>query len=298
MNNFLNGTVILCGYFILFLCGVLGFAVWQIKRRREKRPLEFKLLRGPGETLRRRMNKFDENFFFQVAAAALAPICTGLITLSLLQWLAPQIRLSFGIAAMAVVFLVTLVASAQWTIRRFMRDRNDRLGYLGERAVGETLVPLIASGYRVYHDLPAGTGPTQFNIDHVAVGPNGIFAIETKSRRKRPARPGHEAHKVIYDGKMLIWPWAEETTCLEQASSRARWLGEWLQQLTGIEPAVQPVLVLPGWYVVPKGLGPVLVVNHKLVADAIERETRTKLTDDQIDLISRQIEQRCRDVED
>lgn len=39
----------------------------------------------------------------------------------------------------------------------------------------------------------------------------------------------------------------------------------------------QAVLVLPGWYVVPKGLGPVLVANYKAVLGAITRGHRVSL---------------------
>ena len=194
--------------------------------------------------------------------------------------------------------MATLVASGNWALRRLLRDRDDRLGYLGERAVGETLVSLVEIGYKVFHDLPAKAGAATFNIDHVVVGANGVFAIETKTRRKREARPGVEAHKVTYDGRQLIWPWGEETRCLDQTEARTRWLSEWLHQMTGVELTAQPVLVLPGWYVTAKAAGPIAVVNHKLLSGAITRANKFALTEEQIDLVTRQLEQRCRDVED
>ncbi len=66
---------------------------------------------------------------------------------------------------------------------------------------------------------------------------------------------------------------------------------------TGLRISAQPVLVLPGWYVVLKAVGPITVVNHKQIAGTINRSGQRLLTDEQIDLIARQLDDRCRDVE-
>ena len=51
-------------------------------------------------------------------------------------------------------------------------------GSVGERAVGERLDSLSRSGVMVLHDrrIPRRTS----NIDHIAVGPSGVFVIDTK----------------------------------------------------------------------------------------------------------------------
>jgi len=169
---------------------------------------------------------------------------------------------------------------------------------LGERVVGESLIPLVASGYRVFHDIPAEGGGFKLNIDHAVVGPNGLFAIETKTRRKGRARSGYEAHKVAYDGRQLIYPWGEEDFGLKNAIDRARWLSDWLNKMTGLGLSARPVLALPGWYVVPKGLGPVIVVMEKQLVGAITRADGRRLTDKEVDQIARLLDARCRDVED
>jgi hypothetical protein len=178
------------------------------------------------------------------------------------------------------------------------RYRNDRLGYLGERAVGEALLSIHELGYRVFHDIPASIKQQTFNVDHVAVGPGGVFAIETKTRRKGRARAGFEDHKVAYDGAQLIWPWGEDDFGLKNAEHRARWLSDWLNEKLGLGLNAKPMLALPGWYVVPKGIGPVLVVNHKQVVGTILRQPQNVLTKGQIDLVTRQLDGLCRDVED
>ncbi|WP_438482661.1 hypothetical protein [Oleiharenicola lentus] len=124
------------------------------------------------------------------------------------------------------------------------------------------------------------------------------FAHAYKTRRKGRARPGFEAHKVTYDGRQLVWPWTEDSFGLQQAESRAGWLSEWVTKMTGITVPAKPLLVLPGWYVVPKGVGMVSVLNHKQLHGAITRTPGNVLNPSQIDLIARQLDNLCRDVED
>ena len=51
-----------------------------------------------------------------------------------------------------------------------------RMGILGEEAVADVLAGLPSS-YWVLHGVPTGHG----DVDHVVIGPTGVFAIETKA---------------------------------------------------------------------------------------------------------------------
>jgi len=53
-------------------------------------------------------------------------------------------------------------------------------GAAGERAVGEVLDGLAASGWTVMHDV-AWPGRAKANLDHVVVGPAGAFVIDAKN---------------------------------------------------------------------------------------------------------------------
>src|SRR5258708_4886535 len=57
--------------------------------------------------------------------------------------------------------------------------RNLRLGELGERKVAEIFDRIRSKGFVAFHDLP---GAESSNVDHVVVGPSGIYAIETKAQ--------------------------------------------------------------------------------------------------------------------
>jgi hypothetical protein len=126
-----------------------------------------------------------------------------------------------------------------------------------------------------------------------------VYVIETKTRRKGPARPGFEAHKVYFDGQALVWPWGEDNHGLDQAERNAIWLGEALHAELGERVHVLPILALPGWWVElkparesrlcrvvnPKGL-PKLLPGGAAVLD--ERQVAS---------IAAKLEARCRDVE-
>jgi Nuclease-related domain len=55
-------------------------------------------------------------------------------------------------------------------------DRHDR-GASGEERVGALLDGLAAQGWHAIHDVRFDHG----NVDHIALGPGGLFTIETKS---------------------------------------------------------------------------------------------------------------------
>ena len=104
--------------------------------------------------------------------------------------------------------------------------RQLRLARDGERAVGQYLETLRARGYRVLHDL-VGNG---FNVDHVLIGPTGMFAVETKTYRK----PAKGAAEIVYDGeRVTIAGRAPERDPVVQGKAQAHWLRDLLRDSTG-----------------------------------------------------------------
>jgi hypothetical protein len=91
--------------------------------------------------------------------------------------------------------------------------------------------------------------------------------------------------------------WTADRHGLEQAKAEADWLRKWVQQRTGIEAGVKPILMLPGWWEEMKARGEVMVVNSKYVASAVEGRSPVVLNGEQIDLIACQLDLVCRDVE-
>lgn len=287
-------------YVALFAAGCLGLFFWHLRRSRTRSPVEFKLLRGPGESLRKKIAELDENDAPRLLMWAAAPlIALGCASWVLFQFTKLETWPQFWWRAAIVLSLsgCVLALGIRRTARGFFIRRNYQLGYLGERFVAEKIAPLEREGYRVFHDVPAEAGLREFNLDHVIVGPGGIWLIETKTRRKGRTRPGHKDNVVTFDGSRLVWPWGEDEHGLAQAEAQARWLEDWVKRKTGLTEPVRPVLALPGWWVNENVIGPVRVQNPLNIAGLVRRARAPRLTEAQIDLIARQLDDLCRDVE-
>lgn len=57
-------------------------------------------------------------------------------------------------------------------------ERSWRIGAVGEGRVGAELERLVRRGFRVLHSVPVGQRDS--DIDHVVVGPPGVFTVNTK----------------------------------------------------------------------------------------------------------------------
>jgi len=117
----------------------------------------------------------------------------GQHTRSLVQRLRMRTLLTLGVLAVAttimgrrfgwhdprflgaeVALLAAIFAISRWVLP--LVDRHDR-GATGEEQVGGLLDGLAGRGWHVVHDASLGRG----NVDHILVGPGGVFTVETKS---------------------------------------------------------------------------------------------------------------------
>lgn len=294
-------NLIVVGSLLLFFVMVVAIVVFQRWRRKTRWPFkaEDKLIRGPGEELKRRIAAIDERLLSElIAGACLGLLCLGFVGDDLRRWLGLAVlpALIGAFFGMAVVY-----AASGWRISRLLSERrNYYLGWFGERYVAEWLEPVKLAGGRVFHDLPALSNGAGFNLDHVVVGPGGVVVIETKTRRKGNALPGRKDSTVVFDGHKLEWPWGADTHGLEQAERNALWLAEWIKGETGERVFVAPMLVLPGWWLElkPAKDGRLCrVVNPKWLPGHFAKQPPV-LTPAQVDLIALRLEARCRDVED
>ncbi|MSU49639.1 MAG: NERD domain-containing protein [Opitutus sp.] len=243
-------------------------------------------LRPPGESLRLAIEKMSEDFddhFLTVAA-------TGGIACVVTMIAPPAQRLSLGLVMFAATALVTF-----WKGRKLKvlirRLWDFRLGFMGERVVGEELNQLLASGFRVFHDIPFDG----FNVDHVLVGPPGVYAVETKARRKPSDVKGVEKAKVTFDGETLTYPQGYvDRRALEQARRNARTLEEWLTKACGERVMANAILTLPGWWVDRRAVGDVNVLNPEEIKRSFPNRPKQPLSASQIERIGYQLSERCR----
>jgi hypothetical protein len=280
---------------ICFMGAVVFLWRYRAQRSGRRSPLSRHLLRSPGESLRARIEDVQWDIASFLAAGML-PLPT-VLGLFFAIWVAGG---GAPTATMAV-FLALLALVAQswlgWKLWKHLgRLRDLRLGHEAELAIGQELAELGRAGFRVFHDFPAHEG--KFNIDHVLVGPSGVFLVETKGRSK----PGRKATtdtpwEVKYDGKVLQFPGWVETEPLLQAQRNADWLQKWLSSAVGQALSVQPVVALPGWFVRRgDGEGVPVLAGGQVQGYFASRPKQPFMSAELIQRIVHQLDQKCRDV--
>jgi hypothetical protein len=280
-------------FLIAMPCVLLARFFYECGKKGRRSPITGMLLRSPGQSILPQMDDLSDDINSDLF---------GLIVVPIFIFSSVMAQLYFGIFKPTVVnigvltFLsvIIMLFFARKLSQRLTRRNHLRLGYDAEMAVGQELNQLMLHGCRIFHDFPGES----FNIDHVVVGPGGIYAVETKGRAKPDKGRGRVDATVIYDGQILRFPDWHEKEPLEQAKRQSDWLQKWLSSAVGDPVAVRPALALPGWFVDLTKRGSVLVFNGKSpVFLSRPMEKNEPLQAQLIQRISHQLEQRCRDVE-
>jgi len=291
-----------------------GFGLWLVHRgmegmfrdekARSRSPFGEKLLRPPGESLRLRIDglKMDMLEKGVVMAVFLAVPVFLFLFMPQRSGLQPTSLLVSFIGATSGLFYA--MAYVYWRKVKALRNelRNCWLGFDGERYMAEKLTPLVGMGYRVFHDLEVDWLPgSRFNIDHIAVGSNGVFAIETKTRRKRNGElpEGTEDYKMKVSGGLLHFPMEMPTDKpLKQAKMNAEVLARRLAGTSKLTVPVFPVVALPGWWVEEGNPGEVRVVSGRGIASRLPGFGQEGiLSEREIVRISDLLDRDCRNVD-
>ncbi len=200
-------------------------------------PLKDKPLRLPGQSQAEELSAmWDDKLQPWLFLALIMCLLAGL------EWFRYLTSSRFNPVLFSVVAAV-FASVAAWKVWR-MRPRLKRLRQAieGERAVGQYLEQLRARGYRVFHDIVGSS----FNLDHVLVGPAGVFTIETKTWSK----PAQGEARVVFDGEIIkVAGYVPDRDPVTQARAQASWLRTLIKESTGRVVDVFPVVVFPGWYV-------------------------------------------------
>ena len=293
----LRGILIFYIYAVLFMGVLAGVLYWDKHKRLTRRPFgeDVKLLRMPGQYLFGRVIENDASYMQWVFGLMVVPVFAGCIVLQIAAYFSAKSPLVLVLAV--VVFVLVLLVCIRSLVARLKRCRDDYLGFFGERIVADCLESLKEKGWFIFHDLQCDGATGKFNLDHVAVGPAGIWVIETKCWRKRRARPGFKDHELTFDGSKIICPWGDETDAIKQAADNANWLQKCLQTRLGKTFDISAVLAFPGYFVTERKLGAVRLTNPKNLPLVLTGRDNAILNAAEIDLVRRQLEAQCRDVE-
>ena len=155
------------------------------------------------------------------------------------------------------LLLVTLFAAAgfalhrlictirEWRRIRFLRDANI--------AVGHSLQRIAVGHGRVFHDVPTPAGV----VDHVIVGPGGIYAINVVAHRAM-----RRENAQLADGELRFEP-DGKTIPISDIASRTTRLEQEFRDLLKNAVRVRSVIAVPGWHVDSQTGDGHLVVNER-----------------------------------
>jgi hypothetical protein len=209
------------------------------KMQKKRSPLKEKPLRNPGDSLQEEIQRLIDD-------QLLPSVLTAVFVLMLAAhewwcWLTSAPPQPVAVTLVACVFVA-------YAVYRYVsvhpQLRSLRLGREGEKSVGQFLEKLRGQGFHVFHDVP-GHG---FNIDHVVVAPQGVFAIETKTFSK----PMKGEARVVQNGdRILVNGFEPDRSPVVQARAIRDWLDGLLLDATGRRYPMRGVVLLPGWWVEP-----------------------------------------------
>ncbi len=254
---------------------------WRSEPSVSRLPGREKLLRSPGESMRRNLEQLNEYLIYSVALFLLVPL--------LFAWKSNLTNL------WPLTFLLGLmVLSAMPGIYVLRLYRDYAFGLRAERAVGEELNQLMLDGCHVFHDYPTSL---DWHIKHIVVAPSGVYAIETEFSAKRGVHKGNSDSAVIFDGSVLKFPHDTRVEPIEAARLSAEILRKELSDTPGELQEVKSILSVPGWQIVRRGDSDVQVLNPKEIWRTIVTTAPAKLSEIEIQRIAYRIQQKCRDVE-
>jgi hypothetical protein len=122
------------------------------------------IARAPGQYTRSIVQRLRMRTLLTLGALAVATTVMG----RRFGWHDPRF-LGAEVGLLAAIFVISRYVLP-------LVERHDR-GAAGEEEVGALLDGLELRGWHAIHDVSLGRG----NVDHIAIGPGGVFTVETKS---------------------------------------------------------------------------------------------------------------------
>jgi hypothetical protein len=204
--------------------------------QKTKSPIQKRLLRDAGQSLDRELDD-------HINTHLLSPLMVIVLSLVLvaLEWWRHFSPTPSSPWVFTIALSLVIVSSVIWIWFAFKKAHQLKLGRDGERAVGQFLERFRAEGFQIYHDVVTGDA----NIDHVLIGSQGVYTVETKTLSK-PER-GQAKIKASVEG---VWANGRklDRNPIVQAKAQANWLKNYFAEAE-FKVSVQPVVVFPGWFI-------------------------------------------------
>ncbi|MDD2680754.1 MAG: nuclease-related domain-containing protein [Patescibacteria group bacterium] len=246
--------------------------------RLKKSPLRKESLRRAGQSLDEKINKeIDDKIIFPFIVVFV------IWAIVIISWLSIYFKISYNPQIFTIAAILVTIFFAIKIPAAIKNIKNMRLGRDGECIVAESLEELRSVGYKIYNDIVGES----FNIDHIIVGPGGVFTIETKTYRKRVGTNP----QVNYDGNVIkidgaVYP----KDAIQQAKGQMYWLEGFIKDKVKLTMNVIPVVIFPGWFITGNNSSrEVWVLNENSLLTILKSREQI-LNKEQINLIASHIE--------
>lgn len=245
-----------------------------VHRRYGKAPFSADgLIREPAYTKRRRQRALEIDIFWHAIAVP---------TLVFAWYFASTVRIDnqprSDLTDFILIFAAGLVALAyfiQRLVRLITEKRHLVVATSAEVATGQYINQLMRYGYWVFHDVSlAGQ-----QLQHLIVGPAGVFVVESKAHRvpRKYLKPDAERAQVNFDGAQLVYPDWTDTDPIQAVLRQSQIIGKWLSSKISDTVTPQPVLALPGWYVQSSDWKRVIACNPSNPAIIVKGSNQARL---------------------
>jgi S-ribosylhomocysteine lyase LuxS involved in autoinducer biosynthesis len=248
-----------------------------MKYNQKRSPLKKDSLRHAGQSLDEKIAQvLDEKILTPFTIVAI------LWAVVIVSWISLYFKIPYTPWTLTVVALIFTIFYGIKIPAAVKNIRNMQLGRDGECIVAESLLELKAMGYMIYNDIVVES----FNVDHIIVGPAGVFTIETKTYRKSDSNP-----QISYDGNIVKINGAKyEKDPVQQAKGQKYWLEGFIKDKTKLTIKVTPVVIFPGWYINGSNNNVEVWVLNENALITILKNKEAVLDQEQINLISSHIE--------
>jgi len=284
-----NGLIMLVFFMPVIIAAGVLVALRKYKKRKYRRPFSKGLLRTPGESVHKEWMDVSDAAFSHVTIVLFFPASmVAHYVISIHYFDAPDSIITRS--AMVIIVGGIVLWLVVGIITNIMKAEKLYLGYKAEVAVAQELNLLYAKGFHIFHDFPA----ENFNIDHVVVGPTGVFAVETKGRSKPVRGKGSDDATIVFNGQSLKFPTWTDYETINQTNRQSKWLRKWLSSAVGEQVSVMPAIALPGWFIEQKAKSPFILYNGLNPEKIFPKRQVQALTEKETIAIVHQLDQRCR----
>lgn len=248
-------TLLLAEAFALVFLAIGAVAMWAMHRFPAKTPYPEMTLVPPGSRARRALLA-QRSYLALLAATGVVLLLSAVLLWLALTWQVPFVPL-WWVKWLVLVVAIFVLWGYGWlcliALRKYLEARGV---WHANLAAGGVLKGFALSGHQVFHDVTVA----DLLVDHVVVGPRGVFLVNV-AVRKKPLAAKDVVVKLLPVERQLDLGVTKEFEAVFAATRRVTEMGRVLEKLLGHKCRPVSAIVVPGWETAPTEDGDHLLFN-------------------------------------